>query len=87
MSKLDEIPYARWLEDSLQNIINMQVESICILTKTKTGEVGTGYYETSAADKLLFAGFLHHDAVIDTLKANGVIDEEDETEEDENEDE
>lgn len=85
MDDLNTLPYAQWLEKSLQNIISKPVKSICILTKFDTDDVGTGYYECSVADKILFAGFLQQDAMIDTLQANGYLeeDEEDEYEEDE----
>ena len=79
MSNLKELPYAEWLEQSLQNIVGTNVQSICIMTKTKSGEVGTGYYECAAVDKLLFASYLQHDAVVDTMTSN------EETEEDEDE--
>lgn len=83
MDDLKNIPYAKWLEQSLQNIVGKRVEAICILTKFEGSDVGTGYYNCSVADKLLFAGFIHQDAMLDTLQANGYI----EDEEDENENE
>lgn len=83
MSDLNNLPYAAWLEESLQNIIGKPIASICILTRfSDTGDIGTGYYECSVADKLLFAGFLQHDAVVDSLKNNGYIDDDEEDEED-----
>ena len=90
MKDLNKLPYAEWLEQSLQNIISKPVKSICIMTKFANSEdggddIGTGYYDCSAADKLVFAGFLQQDAMFDAMKANGYIpdDEDDETEEEE----
>jgi hypothetical protein len=80
MSDLKKLPYAEWLERSLQHIVGNPIQSICILTKNETGEVGTGYYECSAVDKLLFASYLQHDAVIDTVNANGILDDNEEDE-------
>lgn len=80
MDDLNTLPYAQWLEKSLQNIISKPVKSICILTKFDTDDVGTGYYECSVADKILFAGFLQQDAMIDTLQANGYLEEDEEDE-------
>ena len=85
MVDLNKLPYAEWLEQSLQNIIGKPVRSICIMTKFDDDEIGTGYYDCSVADKLLFAGFLQQDAMLDTMRVNGYIadDEDDEnTEED-----
>ena len=85
MSNLKELPYAAWLEQSLQNIVGTKVRSICIMTKTESGEVGTGYYECSALEKILFASYLQHDAVVDTIEANGDLEDEEDEEYDEQE--
>ena len=89
MSDLTKLPYAKWLEQSLQNIVGKPVQAICIMTKFKNtddelgDDIGTGYWNCSVADKLLFAGFLQQDSMLDSLKANGYIaDDEDEFEED-----
>lgn len=98
MSDLKKLPYAEWLEQSLQNIVTKPVQSICILTKFTPDpsddeedlgdEIGTGYWHASVADKLLFAGFLQQDAMLDTMKANGYIpDDDDEEDEEDHEDE
>lgn len=81
MSDLKKLPYAEWLELSLQHIVGNPIQSICILTKNETGEVGTGYYECSAVDKLLFASYLQHDAVVDTMTATGISEGNEEDEE------
>lgn len=82
MSDLKELPYAAWLEQSLRNIMGTKVQSICIMTKTESGEIGTGYYECAAIDKLLFASYLQHDAVVDTIEANAELEEDEEDEDD-----
>lgn len=76
MNDLTNLPYADWLERSLQNIVSSDVQSICIMTKTKSGVVGTGYYECAAIDKLLFASYLQHDAVIDTMTTDETMEDE-----------
>lgn len=93
MDDLNTLPYAEWLEQSLRNIIGKPVKAICIMTKVAgepldendTGEeIGSGYWNASVADKLMFAGFLQQDAMLDTMRANGyILDDEDEYEEDE----
>ena len=80
MSELNKLPYAKWLEQSLQDIIGKPVKSICILTKFEKDDIGTGYFDCSVADKLLFAGFLQQDAMLDTLKNNGYLEEDEEDE-------
>lgn len=90
MNNLNNLPYAEWLEQSLRNIVGKPVEAICIMTRfadtdDENGDmVGSGYWHCSVSDKLVFAGFLQQDAMLDTMKVNGYIpdDDEDETEED-----
>ena len=89
MKDLNKLPYAEWLEQSLQNIVGKPVQAICIMTKFADVEdgaddIGTGYYNCSVADKLVFAGFLQQDAMLDTMKVNGYIpDDDDEIQEEE----
>ena len=82
MGNLKELPYAAWLEGSLQNIVTSSVQSMCILTKTDKGEVGVGYFDCAAIDKLLFASYLQHDAVIDTMTTNNTAEDDEGDEED-----
>lgn len=83
MTDLNKLPYAKWLEECLHNIVDMPVESICILTKYEGGALGTQYYECSVSDKLLYAGYLQQDAMLDTMRINGyLVDEDDEEETD-----
>lgn len=81
MEDISTLPYAQWLEDSLQSIVGKPIQAMCIMTKLETGEVGSGYYNCAMTDKLVFAGFIQQDAMLDTLVANGFVEEE--TEEDE----
>lgn len=80
---LSALPYTKWLEEAVAGIIGMPVESICIMTKYKDGSVMSGYYKCSVNDQLLFAGTLNQDAMIETLKINGLVQSEGNTEVDE----
>lgn len=91
MKDLNKLPYAEWLEQSLQHIVGKQVQSICIVTKYAEPNdpnpepfIETSYWNTGLGDKLVFAGFLQQDAMLDTLKINSYIpdDEDDDCEED-----
>ena len=80
MADITQAPYANWLEKTLHDMFNLKnVESICIMTKSENGVLHTGYYDCSVADKILFAGFLQQDALIETLQDNGYIDGDDES--------
>jgi hypothetical protein len=79
---LSTLPYTKWLEEAVAGIIGMPVESICILTKYDNGSVQTGYYKCSVSDQLLFSGYINQDAMIETLKMNGLVKRDDEGDDD-----
>ena len=82
MTDLNELPYAEWLEMSLRNLMTMPIDAICICTKTEDGCVGTGYWNASMSDKLIFSGIIQQDAMIETLQSNGMLDLDEEDEDD-----
>lgn len=77
---LSNIHYAQWLETALQEMIEFPVKSICINALSADGTVYTNYYKISMNDKLLIAGLLQQDAMVDTLTINGFIKQDEETE-------
>ena len=84
---LNKIPYAQWLENTLQELIKFPVKSIGIYATTETGDIYNNYHNVSMADKLLIAGIIQQDAMLDSMAASGLIeyhDEDDESEEEEN---
>ena len=82
---INNLPYAAWLERSLQDMMGRPIESICIITKFDKGEVGTGYWNCTMGDKLLFAGIMQQDAMFDTMEANGMFIDEEEPEDEQEE--
>lgn len=79
------LPYAKWLEDTLQEMIKYPVKGIALNAITDNGEIYTNYYKITMADKLIIAGVVQQDAMFDSLAANGVIDYADEEEDDDGE--
>jgi hypothetical protein len=78
-NNFNNIPYAQWLEQTLQDIIKLPVKGICLNAVLENGETYTAYHNVSMHDKITIAGFIQQDAMIDTLAVNGFI----KTEEDE----
>lgn len=74
------LPYAKWLEDTLQEMVKYPVKGIALNAITDNGEIYTNYYKITMADKLIIAGVVQQDAMFDSLAANGVIDYADEEE-------
>lgn len=86
---ITEMPYAKWLEQSLSDISALPIRGIAIVGITEDGDAYTNYYNTSMADKLVLAGFINQDAMFDSMAANGIIDydyPEDDDEDDETDD-
>lgn len=75
---LSDIPYAKWLEKALQELINLPVKSICIFAMTENGDIYNNYHNVTMADKLVMAGLIQQDAMLDTMVVNGFIEEEQE---------
>ena len=80
-----EMPYAKWREQSLSDISALPIRGIAIVGITEGGDAYTNYYNTSMADKLVLAGLINQDAMFDSMAANGIIDYEDD-EDDETDD-
>ena len=81
-NNLNNIPYAQWLEQTLQEIIKLPIKGICLNAVLNNGEAYTAYYNITMLDKITVAGLIQQDAMLDTMAANGFIeyaDEEDET--------
>lgn len=79
---LKEIPYTKWLEDTLQNIVKLPVKGIALNVVLADGALYTDYYNLSMNNKLTIAGLVQQDAMYDSMRANGLIknaEEEDES--------
>ncbi len=76
-------PYAKWLEQALKELVNFPVKGICLNAVTADGDTYTNYYKISMRDKIVIAGILQQDAMLDTMAANGIIEYDDETPTDE----
>ena len=74
---ITKMPYASWLEQALQDISEHPVQSIILAGVLENRDVYMSYYETPMADKLLIAGIINQDAMMDNLIANGYIEEDD----------
>ena len=55
MFDINEVPYAEWLEKSLQAIVPLKPVSLCFAATMPDGKVYTGYYNADATDKAVIA--------------------------------
>ena len=78
---ITEMPYAKWLEQSLSDISALPIRGIAIVGITEGGDAYTNYYNTSMADKLVLSGLINQDAMFDSMASNGIIEYEDDDEE------
>lgn len=82
-NKITEMPYAKWLEQSLRDMTTFQVRGIALAVLTDNNETCTSYYNVGMTDKLVISGVISQDATIDMLEANGVINYEDDIDDEE----
>lgn len=82
-NNITEMPYAKWLEQTLHDISSLPVKGIALLISTENGDSYTNYYNVSMADKFIMAGLIQQDSTLDMLASNGIIQYEDDESEDE----
>ena len=68
-----EMPYAEWLEGALRRISVMPMRTLILIGITEDGDTYNDYYNATMGDKLMIAGLIQQDAMLDTLEANGYI--------------
>lgn len=84
---LKELPYAQWLEETIQDIVKFPIKGIALSLILEDGAIYSNYYNIPTLDKLTIAGTIQQDAMYDSLKANGLIKEVDEEVESDGEEE
>ncbi len=84
---ITKMPYASWLEQALRDISEHPLQGIVLAGVLEDGDVYTNYYELPMAAKVLIAGIINQDAMLDTLINSGYIEDDDEEEEDDAEEE
>jgi hypothetical protein len=76
-NNFNDIPYAEWLENALKELLELPVKGICMAAIVgDKGDIYTNYHNVAMADKLVIAGLIQQDAMIDTMVANGMVQEE-----------
>lgn len=70
---ITNMPYAQWLEESLQRISSLPIRALVMIGITEDGNTYNDYYNATMADKLVIAGLIQQDAMLDTLEMNGLI--------------
>ena len=85
-NNITDMPYAKWLEQTLHDISDIPVRGMVISCVLEDGNTYTNYWKTSMGDKILLSVLIQQDAMFDSLEANGIIqydnDDGDDTEED-----
>ena len=73
MNNITTKEYAGFIEHTLQEMVTLPVEGICIVTKLKGGGMMTSFYNSTPTDKIVYAGLIQQDAMIETLQLNKMI--------------
>lgn len=74
---ITEMHYASWLENALEHLTNLDITGLSMVAIDSNGNTYTNYYNISMGDKLVIAGLIQQDAMMDTLAANGMIESDD----------
>lgn len=89
MSNISKLPYAQWLEETLQEMVTLPLDAICITARLPDGAIYRSYHNCTINDQILFSGHIQMDALIHTQRENfkmTPIDDEENDETDEQED-
>lgn len=73
MNDITSKAYASFMEQTLQEMVTLPVEGICVITKLSGGAVFTSYYNSTSMDKITYAGLIQQDAMIETLRINKML--------------
>lgn len=68
--------YVKWLEEALQELVNLPVKGIYIHAVLDGGAIYTNPYNINMMDKIAIAGLVQQDAMFEAMK-NQRKDEED----------
>lgn len=68
--------YVKWLEEALQELVNLPVKGIYIHAVLDGGAIYTNPYNINMMDKIAIAGLVQQDAMFEAMK-NQRNDEED----------
>ena len=75
-NEFNDIPHAKWCEKALSELVNLPVKSVCMFAILDNGDIYNNYTENiTMGDKLVMAGIIQQDAMLDTMIANGFIEE------------
>lgn len=65
--------YAEFIEETLKEMVTLPVEGICIIAKLSGGATFANYFKSSMIDKIYYAGLIQQDAMLEMLRANGLM--------------
>ena len=73
MDNIYEKKYAAFVEETLQHMIHMPVDGICILIRLEDGSVYSDYCNSGVTDKMVYAVVVQQDVTWSILKANNAV--------------
>lgn len=73
MKNVCEKDYAPFMEEVLQQMVQLPVAGICVLMRLEDGSVYSNYFNTKMMDKMIYAGVIQQDVTWEILKANNAV--------------
>lgn len=65
---ITKLPYAPWLEDTIREMTEHEVQAICIAVKVDGDAMLTGYWNADTQDKAMSAAAIQNDIVSDIVE-------------------
>ena len=67
---INEIPFKDFFEDSLKTLYENKPKAVAIVAILETGDIFTGYCNTTAFDKALMSNAILQDQTTEVIRAN-----------------
>ena len=61
---------SKFLENGLRMLYDEGVKSVAISATTDDDDVSIGYYHCNIPTKIMYAGYIQQDAMLDTIRSN-----------------
>lgn len=78
MADIRKKEYASFIEETLKSMVELPIDGICVIARLKDGSHLTNYFNSRMMDKIAYAGIIQQEAMLDLLKSNNQIRDEDE---------
>jgi hypothetical protein len=73
MSDIRQEKYAKWLEETLRELVDLKPEHIGIVTINADGSTGTAYFDVRNSERWLMVETIIQDNLLDFMRVNADV--------------